>query len=176
MRTLLWTVGLGLFAVTDHCLSQNAAERAEQATAGYYQSAAPIEFNPGVHALYKASGSATIEGQAFLRQQGGGVVTCAGSEVLLAPATAFYRAAIVDPKFIYGATASLMSADAKALIHETMCDATGNFTFSGVAAGVWVVITDVSWVAAGRREGGALVKEVEVPRMGTLKLIIAERR
>ncbi len=36
-------------------------------------------------APYRQGGTASIIGQGFLRQQGGGVVTCAGEQVLLMP-------------------------------------------------------------------------------------------
>lgn len=41
--------------------------------------------NPAEVAPYNALGPASIEGQAFLRQRGGGVVTCAGEKVELVP-------------------------------------------------------------------------------------------
>ena len=40
---------------------------------------------------YSEPGTSGVKGQAFLRQQGGGIVTCAGSEVFLVPATPYYR-------------------------------------------------------------------------------------
>jgi hypothetical protein len=38
-----------------------------------------------------AVGTSTLRGSAFLRQQGGGVVTCAGSDVTLVPATEYAK-------------------------------------------------------------------------------------
>lgn len=49
----------------------------------------PIEltaFNPDEVAFIRERGNITINGSAFLRQRGGGVVTCAGSIVSLIPA------------------------------------------------------------------------------------------
>jgi hypothetical protein len=40
---------------------------------------------------YGEPGTSGVTGQAFLRKQGGGVVTCAGSDVFLVPATPYYR-------------------------------------------------------------------------------------
>ena len=45
-----------------------------------------VPFNPKEVAFINQRGAADIEGQAFFRQQGGGVVTCAGEEVMLVPA------------------------------------------------------------------------------------------
>ncbi|MDQ6996926.1 MAG: hypothetical protein Q9M82_05625, partial [Mariprofundus sp.] len=48
-------------------------------------------YNPADQNKYVVSGQNTITGQAFLRQQGGGTVTCAGSHVVLFPATPFWK-------------------------------------------------------------------------------------
>jgi len=44
--------------------------------------------------LYLQAGDNNVKGQGFLRQQGGGVVTFAGSAVMMLPATSFFREAI----------------------------------------------------------------------------------
>lgn len=50
-----------------------------------YAAPAPVAittpFDREAHAPYYLSGTGSIHGQAFLRQQGGGVVTCAGSPI-----------------------------------------------------------------------------------------------
>ena len=43
------------------------------------------QFNAGDVAWSKAKGTNSLSGEAFLRQQGGGVVTCAGAVVVLVP-------------------------------------------------------------------------------------------
>jgi len=49
------------------------------------------KFDYEMHKPYVQKGNNTIKGQGFLRQQGGGVVTCAGRDVLLFPATPYFR-------------------------------------------------------------------------------------
>src|SRR4030095_16529486 len=52
-------------------------------------------FDPLEHNAYMEPGENSIKGQGFLRQQGGGVVTCAGSEVFMVPATSFFREVVM---------------------------------------------------------------------------------
>src|SRR5208337_5281057 len=47
------------------------------------------QFDPDEYIPYTKLGGAAIIGQAFMRQKGGGVVTCAGSPVLLVPDTPY---------------------------------------------------------------------------------------
>jgi hypothetical protein len=47
--------------------------------------------NPADYAAYQGTGDATIDGQGFLRQNGGAVVTCAGELVRAVPATPYTR-------------------------------------------------------------------------------------
>ena len=95
----------------------------------------PVEmqtkFDYSEHEPYTKPGENGIKGQGFLRQKGGGIVTCAGSEVLMMPATSFFREAIrlmragnkpqitekIDPAF-------------KPIIKRSQCDAQGNFSFA----------------------------------------------
>jgi hypothetical protein len=55
-------------------------------------------FDAEDHRSFEGSGTATIKGQAFLRQKGGGVVTCAGSDVKLMPATNYFKAAVAQAR------------------------------------------------------------------------------
>lgn len=123
-------------------------------------------------------GSNTIRGNAFMRQQGGGVVTCAGSEVVLVPATAYATARV---RAVFG-TSSVAQRPTRftpdyavyeKLTRRTRCDAQGNFVFDGVADGDFYAITMVSWVVAGRQQGGALLQRVAVEGGRVASLVIA---
>ena len=103
-------------------------------------------------------GTNTIKGNAFLRQKGGGVVSCAGSEVLLIPKGAystermerlfgiatvkgynpagFGRRAPAAPEGFFSAT------------RETTCDIDGKFEFKNLSAGSYFITTDVFWTAS----------------------------
>ena len=58
-------------------------------------------------------GDNTITGSALIRQQGGGVVTCAGNEVWLAPVTPYSTERV---KHIYGSTTKGYSDSSKSII------------------------------------------------------------
>lgn len=113
-----------------------------------------------------------IRGNAFLRQQGGGVVTCAGSSVYLIPATHYARQRFraiygrEDGPSVAGAgnaqTFVPDSADYLRLVKETQCDSQGNFVFDRVADGDFYVQTNVVWTVGNSRQGGHLMRRLRV--------------
>ena len=116
------------------------------------------------HLPFTAVGPYRVEGQAFLRQQGGGVVTCAGASVLVSPATDFVREVLAytraDGDLVLHKAANNAFVN---LTRTTQCDAQSNFSMSGLPAGRWIVTVVVSWQVAGARQGGTLQREVQVP-------------
>lgn len=119
-------------------------------------------FVPDDYVPYARAGTATVKGQGFLRQQGGGVVTCAGSKVMMLPDTPFIREAISIAA--RGDTPDAGNPAHDPRIHDalktTMCDAQGNFSFERVAAGNWLVVTEVIWTVGYSRQGGGLEGQV----------------
>jgi hypothetical protein len=97
-------------------------------------------FSPADFAPWSGAGPATLHGQAFLRTVGGDVKTCAGSDVLLLPATPY-----VDEMIAKGAAGEKADSRALSLIRHTICDAQGNFSFAGLPAQRWYVLTKVTW-------------------------------
>src|SRR5262245_20885928 len=85
-------------------------------------------FEPAAHVAYLSTGSGTLTGQGFLRQRGGGVVTCAGSEVYVFPATSFFREVVglmragKQPQL-----ATAVDPFYRPIIKQGQCDAQGNF-------------------------------------------------
>ena len=92
-------------------------------------------------------GNGRIEGSAFMRQQGGGVVTCAGSRVHLIPDRQYARerlAHIYGSAHLYGSSEVTQFQNKgvfgfqpdppsyKTLQRTTTCDAQGNFVFDKV--------------------------------------------
>lgn len=113
-----------------------------------------------------------VEGSALIRQQGGGVVTCAGQGVSLIPRTDY---AAERTLYLWGnvtrgyshvyAMNMQFTPDPPAYgqhVARTICDAQGNFQFSNVADGEFFVVTVISWVVAGRVQGGGLFQAVSV--------------
>ncbi|MBL3571810.1 hypothetical protein JMJ94_20355 [Rhodovulum visakhapatnamense] len=129
----------------------------------------PFDPNAGKYIL--ASGSAQIDGQAFFRQKGGGVVTCAGEQVALAPATPYQQERI---QIIYGSVEGgarttafgnvppEIDSRAEAMSRKSVCDADGNFTFRGLAAGDYYVVTRAVWSIGGAPQGGLLSKRIRI--------------
>lgn len=110
---------------------------------------------------YNEPGASGVKGQAFLRQQGGAIVTCAGSEVFLVPATPYYRQAFEHVRA--GRNPQLAIATIGRYSKQTRCDAHGNFAFANVRDSAWFVLTRVQWVVGKNAQGGALLQEVAVP-------------
>lgn len=125
-------------------------------------------------------GPNTLTGNAFMRQRGGGVVTCAGSVVTLLPSTPYTKDRMLA---LYGAPnqgVALLTGSAsfdpdpplyKQLIHSTKCDSQGNFAFPGEADGEFFVVVTVQWTVGYRVEGGHLMQAVHLAG-GTHKRIV----
>ena len=124
------------------------------------------------HEPYAKSGENGISGQAFLTRQGDSVVTCAGSRVLLLPATSYFREMLwhmivagSEPKPPETPYPSL-----KSMIRRTECDAQGNFSFSGIPDGTWFVLTEVN-----AKHGGVLITEVTLPNGATPQVLLTDK-
>ena len=122
---------------------------------------------------YSEPGTSGVKGQAFLRQQGGGVVTCAGSEVFLVPATPYYRQTFEHVRA--GRNPQLGLATIGRYSKKGRCDAQGNFAFANVRDGPWFVLTRVQWVVGNNAQGGALMQEVAVPNGQTIQVLLTDR-
>jgi hypothetical protein len=126
-------------------------------------------------------GPNTIKGSALIRQAGGGVVTCAGREVRLVPATAYASERI---GYIYNNGSSGFAPAYKQTqfsenetdyfvnVKNSMCDAQGYFKFEKVADGEFYVLTNILWrVNQYNNEGGALMRKVKV-NAGEIKEVV----
>lgn len=125
----------------------------------------------------KVRGANSITGQAIMRTRGGDVKTCAGLDVSLIPYSAYAAERIA---VTYGAEdegfarrESRPFSPDPAVYHETIrrsiCDAQGNFRFTGLPDGRYFVLVEVSWeaVQGGRYaylagQGGTMMSRVSV--------------
>jgi hypothetical protein len=88
-------------------------------------------------------GSASLQGQAFLKTRGGDVRTCAGNPVYLLPANAYTQEMTeAEDRGVSGIDADIRL---RSLIRASRCDAQGNFAFTAVPAGLWYVVATVVW-------------------------------
>lgn len=118
------------------------------------------KFDYSEHEPYAQAGKNELSGQVIVKRPGGGVVTCAGSRVLLMPATAYFREMFwhmivrrSEPKPPENPNPGL-----KNMIRRAECNAQGQFSFSEVPDGIWFVLTQVKG-----KPGGLLITEMIVP-------------
>jgi hypothetical protein len=139
-------------------------------------------FDPKAAAYIHQQGSGRIEGQAFLRQQGGGVVKAAGEDVYLIPATAYARerfAAIYggNKSTFFGKKIENTPPEYEQYTRKTKADAEGRFVFENVAPGSYLVQTQVFWSVPGSYvpSGANFYETVEVSSKATSNVILAGR-
>lgn len=133
-----------------------------------------VAFDAAQHKAYAGQGSGKLVGQAFLRQQGGGVVTCAGSPVMMAPDTPYFQEMIKVSKAGKAPIAGSEMESAKATIKSTVCDAQGNFVFDKLPPGRWFVGTDVRWTVGYNTQGGSVFKAVTVAPASETKILLTD--
>ncbi len=131
-------------------------------------------FDSASHDKYRANGTAKIDGQAFLKQRGGGVVTCAGNKVALSPDTEYFReywsiikrrAKPIEPEVQPGE---------QPVTKRTTCDAQGNFEFTNIAEGDWLLTTHVTWSVGYDRQGAILQRKIQIKHGASEKIFLSE--
>lgn len=128
-------------------------------------------FDAGALAFIHTPGTASIEGQAFARQRGGGVVTAAGEEIILIPATDFTRQ--LTERMQAGAPSADDAAKVKTFQRTTVADADGRFKFTGLAPGSYIVLVTIRWMAGDYAQGGGMKQEVAVTSGQAASIIMA---
>jgi len=132
--------------------------------------------------LNEKEGNNTILGNSFLRQNGGGVVTCAGSTVYLIPKTP-YSSEIMssiygntengyDPVYSIGVSIPNIPAEYSILMKKSICDSQGNFIFNNIGDGEYFINTKVTWVVGQAIQGGDLIQKIKVLHGETKKVIL----
>lgn len=146
----------------------------------------PVAFDANF-AKAQLNGKEKVIGSAFLRQNGGSVVTCAGSTVDLYPATKYTEARMFHTYQInqwngvrYKAN-NIYTPDPiefETYKKSTTCDAQGNFEFSGLKEGDYFVVTKVEWSVPGpygmEYQGGYVNKKVSVKKGTDNKVILSQ--
>ena len=118
-------------------------------------------------AAFTGAGAANLHGQAFLKTVGGDVKTCATEEVSLMPGIPYFDEIMEKTKNGLELHADKRAAD---LVRRTICDAQGNFSFTGVPAQKWYIVTTVTWdvprvetyASSMDRQGGELIQSIDL--------------
>ena len=112
----------------------------------------------------RATGTASITGQAFLKTRGGGVRTCAGERVVLLPYNS-YTAEIYAAVRRGAVMPQTVDPRIQQFTRTGICSAQGDFAFSGLPGGRWLIISKVTWEVPQRYgslfQGGELAGIVE---------------
>jgi hypothetical protein len=144
-----------------------------------YQPQPPVQmqttFNYEEHRAYSQTGTSTIRGQGFLRQKGGGTVTCAGNEVILVPATSFFREFIRLLRTGKIPATENVDSSYKAIFKQSQCDAQGNFLFDNLPSGNWLVMTEVRWSIGYSQQGGVLMKEISISNNESVQVLLTDK-
>lgn len=129
------------------------------------------------HEPYRLEGKNSVTGQAFMRQAGGGTVSCAGTPATLFPDTAFFREAIDIASRGMKPDASGQTRPNRqgSSFRSAACDAQGNFVIERVPAGRWVLVAEVRWWAGPYSpQGGMLRQAVEVKDGATNRFLLTD--
>ena len=140
------------------------------------------EFDANQAQKQLANGNNTISGEAFLRQSGGGVVTCAGYEVLLVPETPYAQERI---GLIYGNTIKGYNPLYNRITFtpdypeyylsqkRKVCSSTGHFEFKNVKDGTYFVVATVLWnVPNAGYQGGTFMEKITVKDKENYEVIL----
>jgi len=115
-------------------------------------------------------GDAAVRGQALWRQDGGGLITCAGDEVYMLPVSEYAQHQLWQLKYGDGLDLSRQPG-----FHKQLCDARGNFDFRDLGAGDWYVVSRFVWYDNDQPQGGWLVTTVDLAPGEHERVIINER-
>jgi len=141
------------------------------------QQAVQMNYTAAEFDAYRRTGDATVYGQAFLRQQGGGVVVCAGEPVVLIPHTAsFEKVMALARQHIQPVLGNEADPRFKEIARIATCDAQGNFRFAGLPRAPWYIFSRVRWsVGDYGQQGGELLGEVDTTDGGEQQVLLTDR-
>lgn len=111
---------------------------------GCYKAMHKHAFNEQEYAPYSAQGNCSVSGQAFLTTQGGDVKFAAGRSITLMPDTPYNYEWFVA-SVVLNSTYENHNPRANQYSRKAIADAQGNFQFTGVPAGNYVIYTKIEW-------------------------------
>ncbi len=134
-----------------------------------------VAFNPAQASFIKKSGVAVIEGEAFLRENSGGLKHASGEVVRLIPQSDYARSRFAKlyggEKYVSARDIPKVPADPSYVDYTrtTKVDERGHFTFDHVPPGRYFVSTQVLWKndKSFFTEGGAIYDSVTISAKDT---------
>lgn len=133
-----------------------------------------IAFSAVEHQPYAANGTATIDGEGFLRRPNGLLARCSGAYVYLVPATPYFREWVeINRKGGAVANAKELAGAHQSAIRKVQCDMQGRFLFTQLPAGKWYAVTRVSYDGAEWNAAQTLTAEIETKAGEVVKAILA---
>lgn len=115
---------------------------------------------------WTGAGPANISGKAFYKMPSGRLVSCAGSAIMLIPATGYNLEAEQSIGMGKGLPENYNRRAFK-FVRKTMCDGSGQFSFEGLPSQNWIAYVHLSWQEPGgmmfwsnNDTGGTLFQEV----------------
>ncbi|MCL1524579.1 prealbumin-like fold domain-containing protein [Xanthomonas nasturtii] len=143
-------------------------------------------FSPQEVAWFTTTGMGSVTGQAFFQTRGGQPRTCAGLEVSLQPHSTYgdERLTAIYGNATGGYTPALASRvqftpddlDYQQVRKTSICDAQGNFSFTGLPAGKYFLVAAVVWTVPGQEfappQGGPLMKSFTLADGETKRVIL----
>jgi hypothetical protein len=136
-------------------------------------------YNPAEVAWAEKTGTATINGQAFLRRNDGVVVYAAGSTAILTPRST-YADERFSKTFPNGARLSYFGMNFKTTDpvyaqsgRTAVADGEGKFTFTNLPSGTYYLTIPVVWMVQDVRQGGLLMVPVTLADGETKQVIMS---
>lgn len=133
-------------------------------------------FNAEAHGPWMGKGTAAIDGEAFIRRPNGWLARCSGNEVMLVPASAYFREWVgVYRQGARVQNSGEVAAQHRAALRKTQCDQNGRFSFSDLPAGKWFITTRISYRGANDpfAEDAAYLIELETKTGEVAKAILS---
>ena len=136
-------------------------------------------YNPNEVLWSKLDGDSSVSGSAFIRQKGGGIVSCAGFEVGLFPQSSYADERL---SYIYSnlnkgfnINRSIDSSDHRYLddSRKTICGVDGKFKFTNLPNGVYYIVTKVAWQVGYSNQGASLFQKVDLTSGGNLEVVLS---